>query len=60
MTDKNREKYKKELYAMVVECDGAEIPEGDWPLAEELVAEGLITLGGARGPDGSWKRAELI
>ena len=46
------------LLATIKETDGAEIPREQWPLAEVLVARGLITLGGARGPmDSGWRRA---
>lgn len=51
---------KEEILTMVVECDGAEIPRDLWPLAEELVNDGKITLGNARGPGRDWRRAELV
>ena len=48
----------RELYEMIVECNGAEISREYWEVAEELVKKELITLGSARGPDGNWRRAE--
>jgi hypothetical protein len=47
----------KAMHQMIVDCDGAEIHRDDWPDAERLVASGHITLGGARGPDRSFRRA---
>lgn len=49
-----------ELLEIIRECDGAEIPKGSWPEAEELVTAGLIELSGARGPGRLWKRGVLI
>jgi len=48
------------MLAAIAETDGAEIPREQWPLAEVLVARGLITLGSPRGPGGDWRRAELV
>lgn len=51
------DKTLQKVYACILETEGAEIPEIDWPEAEQLAAAGLITLSGARG---RWKRAEPI
>lgn len=50
----------KELLDEILECEGAEVYEYDWPYAEELVRTNFITLGPARGPDNAWRRAELV
>lgn len=50
---------KAALLREITDCDGAEVPREDWPLAEELVKDGKITLGNARGPGRDWRRAEL-
>lgn len=47
------------LFDAIKETDGAEIPMGDWRIAEQLRKKGLITLSSARGPDNYWKRATL-
>jgi len=52
-------KDEKELFACIQQCEGYEVHESWWPEAESLTKQGLITLGGARGPHGQWKRAEL-
>ncbi len=49
----------QEWLAIIIECDGAEVPEGDWPDVEELVRAGRVSLGSARGPHKAWKRATL-
>lgn len=49
------------MLANIKDLDGMEIPREQWPLAEVLVARGLITLGGARGPmDSGWRRAVAV
>lgn len=48
---------KAVLLETTLMCEGAEVPRDWWHLADELVAEGKITLGRARGPGGDWKRA---
>lgn len=49
----------RDLYLMIESCEGAEIHVNDWPAAERLVASGHITLGPARGPGHTFKRATL-
>jgi hypothetical protein len=51
-------KNQQALLDEVRACDGAEVYRARWPDAEALVKAGLITLGGARGPGGDWRRAE--
>lgn len=51
---------KKELLEGISMCDGYEVPRLLWPIAEVLEKEGIITLGGARGPNRDWRRAELV
>lgn len=50
----------RKLYETIVECDGFEVREDDWHLAEELASAGVVYLGGARGPGRSFKRADLV
>lgn len=47
------------LYDDIVATDGREIERDEWPIAEELVAQGMVTLGPARGPGRNWRRAEV-
>lgn len=51
---------KKELLVLIKAYDGMEIHKDDWPLAEELVADGEISLSAARGPGREWRRAEAL
>lgn len=48
------------MYQIIIDCRGAEIHESDWPIAEALVERGLITLGGARGPGRTFRRALAV
>jgi len=56
----NLSKEAQEWLEVIQECDGAEVQEGAWKIVGELVEAGLVTLGGARGPEGGWRRAELV
>ncbi|KKL14885.1 hypothetical protein LCGC14_2511180 [marine sediment metagenome] len=58
MADVSKE--AQEWLEVITNCDGAEVQEGAWKIVEELVKAGLVSLGSARGPDGSWRRAELV
>ncbi|KKM72040.1 hypothetical protein LCGC14_1424410 [marine sediment metagenome] len=49
----------QEWLEVIKECDGAEVPRGDWETVKELVTAGLVSLGSARGPGRDWRRAEL-
>jgi hypothetical protein len=53
-------KEAQEWLEIITECDGAEVPQGDWKVVEELVDAGLVVLGSARGPERAWRRAELV
>lgn len=52
-------KLDQDLLDMIMHCDGAEIHRDDWEAAEALQRANKITLGGARGPNGDFRRAEI-
>ena len=59
MAKKNISVEAQEWLEVITNCDGAEVYQEAWPVVEELVRLGLVSLGPARGPGTIWKRAVL-
>lgn len=55
-----RKQAKDALMKYIWACEGVEVHKDEWPIAEELEKDGLITLGPRRGPDREWRRAEPV
>jgi hypothetical protein len=53
-------KAEKDLLREIESTEGAELPKPCWRTAERLRERGKITLTGPRGPEGYFRRAELI
>lgn len=45
---------------MAMDFDGCEVPRDHWHIAEQIVKDDPdhFSLGGARGPNGDWRRLE--